>query len=304
MMKKAIVTGANGLVGGSVVRYLVSNGIDVLCLGRQHLTPAKVNEIFEEGVKYIQLGMENIAELPDKIDRINWRAGHDCVFYNFAWSGIKNLTDGSFEDQLRNAISSSLAVKAAKNIGCSKFINSGTLEETYAEWHMDKGASYSSTQGNYAIAKLASRDMCAMTAYLDKIDYIHSRLSVPLSPNLSGGGYISKTLKKIADNDNYDPPKNDQLYDITSTHDVAQAYYLIGLHGKNKADYFIGSGRPINLIDYFQQFEHSILCLPIEEKDYSSIYSSVFFNIEPLCADTGFVASTNRFDLLEVEKTI
>ena len=56
MMKKAIVTGANGLVGGSVVRYLVSNGIDVLCLGRQHLTPAQVNEIFEEGVKYIQLG--------------------------------------------------------------------------------------------------------------------------------------------------------------------------------------------------------------------------------------------------------
>ena len=303
-MKKAIITGGSGLVGRSLAKYLRSNGIDVLCLGRKHLGPNDVDQLFGKDVSYIQLAMEDIAELSDKISNISWEVGDECIFYHFAWSGDKKLVDGSFEDQFRNATFSSLAVKEAKRIGCSKFINSGTLEETYAEWFIEHGLPYSSAQGNYAIAKLASRDMCAMTAYLDKLDYIHTRLSVPLSPDLSVGGYISKTLKKIANKESYDPPKNEQLYDITFTDDVAKAYYLIGMHGNNKADYFIGSGRPTTLSDYFQQFETATISLAIEEKDYSSHYSSVFFNTESLCADTGFIASTNRFDLFVVEESI
>jgi len=299
-MKKAIITGASGLVGRSVVRYLVSNGVDVLCLGRRYLTPAYVNECFGEDVKYIQLSMENITELPDKINHLNWKVGNDCVFYNFAWSGVKNLTDGSFEDQLSNAIHSPFSVRVAKQIGCMKFINSGTIEETYADWHIKNDTPYSSAQDNYAIAKLASRDMCAMVSYLEKIDYTHTRLSVPLSPELSIGGYISKTLKKIADKESYEPPTNDQLFDIILTDDVAEAYYLIGLHGKNKADYFIGSGKPTKLNDYFKQFEQAISGIQIKENNYTS----AFFKTEQLFTDTGFVASSNRFNLLRVKKII
>jgi len=303
-MKKAIITGASGLVGRSVARYLATNGINVLCLGRQHLASEHVNELFGKGVEYIQLEMENITELPEKINHLNWKVDHDCVFYNFAWSGVKNLTDGNFEDQLKNAIFSSLVVKIAKKMGCLKFINSGTLEETYAEWHLKNNLPYSSAQGDYAIAKLATRDMCAMVAYLEKIDYVHTRLSVPLSPDLSIGGYIPKTLKKIVDKKNYEPPKNDQLFDIIFTHDVAEAYYLIGLHGKNKADYFIGSGKPTKLIDYFKQFKQATMGITIEEKDYSSIYSSEFFNTDDLRNDTGFISTTNQFNLLVPKKTI
>ncbi len=296
-MKKAIITGSSGLVGRSLAKYLSSNGIDVLCLGRKHLAQKDVEQLFGKEVRYIQLAMEDITELSKKISNVNWEAGDGCIFYHLAWSGDKKLVDGSFEDQFRNATFSSLAVKEAKRIGCSKFINSGTLEETYAEWHIEHGLPYLSPQDNYAIAKLASRDMCTMTAYLEKLDYIHTRLSVPLSPDLSVGGYIPQTLKKIANKESYDPPKNQQLYDVIFTSDVAKAYYLIGLHGNNKADYFIGSGKPTTLSDYFQQFETATKSMTIDEKDYSSHYSSVFFNTDLLHADTGFIASTNRFNL-------
>ena len=303
-MKKAIITGSSGLVGRSVARYLVTNGIKVLCIGRKHLASDYVKTLFPEGVEYIQLEMENLIELPDKINHLNWEIDNDCVFYNFAWSGNNNLTDGNFEDQLKNATFSSLAVKIAKKIGCLKFINSGTLEETYAEWNMKHNLPYTSAQGNYAIAKLAARDMCAIVAYLEKIDYIHTRLSVPISPDLSIGGYIPKTLKKIVDKKNYEPPKNDQLFDIILTDDVAEAYYLIGLNGKNKADYFIGSGKPIKLIDYFKQFEQAIMGKRIERKKYSSIYSTKFFNTDALHQDTGFISKTDRLNFLSKENTI
>jgi len=121
---------------------------------------------------------------------------------------------------------------------------------------------------------------------------------------LSVGGYISRTLKKIVGKESYVSPSNNQLYDIISTDDVSQAYYLIGLHGRNKADYFIGSGSPTTLNDYFEQVKQVALGLPVDEKDYSAIYSLVFFNTESLFTDTGFIASTNRFDLFRVENTI
>lgn len=296
-MKKAIITGGSGLVGHSLAKYLRSNGIDVLCLGRKHLVQNDVDQLFGKDVSYIQLAMEDITELSRKISNISWEVGDECIFYHLAWSGDKKLVDGDFEDQFRNATFSSLAVKEAKKLGCSKFINSGTVEETYAEWHMTNGAPFTSSQQNYAIAKLASRDMCSMVAYLDKIDYVHTRLSVPLSPDLSIGGYIPQTLKRIVDKDSYKTPSNSQLYDITPIHDVAQAYHLLGMHGKNKADYFVGSGRSTKLVDYFQNVERTIAGLPIEQKDYSDIYSSEFFDNTLLCADTDFVPSANSYDL-------
>jgi nucleoside-diphosphate-sugar epimerase len=299
MFSKAIITGATGLVGRYVARCLVKNDVDVLCIGRNNLSQTDVDKIFGKGVTYLQLDMMDIVQLSKAIDNINWQPGHNCVFYHFAWSGAQKLTDGSAEDQLKNVTFSSTAIKAAKNIGCSKFINSGTIEETYAEWHLNKKSKFKSPQANYAIAKLASRDMCLMTAYLEKIDYIHTRLSVPLSPDLSIGGYIPQTLKKIITGENYNSPKNEQLFDMVSTEDIALAYYLLGSKGVNKSDYYIGCGKPTTLKDYFSQFEKYIRGLSLEEGDYSDIFSSYFFKTELLHKDTNFVSSYNQYNFFE-----
>jgi nucleoside-diphosphate-sugar epimerase len=304
-MKKAIVSGSSGLIGRSVVNYLVDNDIDVLCLGRKNLTQDDINNYFGKRVRYIQLDMKNIEKLPYIINKLNWEVGDECLFYNFAWSGVNRLTDGTLEDQLKNAIASSLAVKSAKKIGCIKFINSGSVEENYSEWYLDNGLSHLSTQSDYAIAKLASRDMCSIVSYLQKIDYIHTRLSVPLSPDLSKGGYVSKTLKKIINKkkENYETPKNNQLYDIISTHDVAKAYYLIGLHGRNKADYFIGSGKPSTLNNYFENIKLAVSGMTVKKPEAPSSDFLNFFNTKNLHSDTGFYASSYLLDLVREEKT-
>tara|TARA_B110000444_G_scaffold178451_1_gene167156 strand:+ start:2769 stop:3668 length:900 start_codon:yes stop_codon:yes gene_type:complete len=298
-MYKAIITGGTGLVGQSVARQLVNNNVDVLCIGRSNLSESDIHKIFGKSVTYLQLDMKNISELNKIIDKINWNPEKKCVFYNFAWSGDQRLTDGSMEDQLENVTLTSSAIKVAKTIGCSKFINCGTIEETYAEWHLNNHSKFNSSQSNYAIAKLASRDMSLMTAYLEKIDYIHTRLSVPISPNLSIGGYIPQTLKKIIDKEHYDAPNNPQLFDIISTKDVALAYYLLGLKGKNKSDYYIGCGNPVVLKDYFVQFDRYIKGLSLKERDYSETPPSAFFKTNILNSDTNFIPSYNRYNFFE-----
>ena len=88
------------------------------------------------------------------------------------------LTDGSFDDQLSNVVNSANAVKCAKLMGCSKFVNCGSLQETFIEDFVDQhNNEFKLEQINYSSAKLASWKICNITSYLEKIDYVHTRLS-------------------------------------------------------------------------------------------------------------------------------
>lgn len=298
-MKTAIVTGATGLVGKAVVGNLVQAGVEVLCVGRRTFKYTEAREYFECEVSYLCLEMSDVELLPAEIEKLGWFAGEDSVFYHFAWSGDKKLTDGSFEEQIKNVTYATNALKAAKKIGCVKFINSGTVEETHAQRHIErKTTSYLPSQLNYTIAKLASRDMCRMVAYLEKIDYVHTRLSVPLRPDLSEGNYIAKTLKEITQGRSYQEPKNKQLFDVILIDDVARAYVLIGKHGRNKADYFIGTADPTTLSDYFEDYERLLRGLKVNRRDKKHTEEDRgLFDISELSKDAGFEPVAGRFDL-------
>lgn len=305
-MKKAIITGATGLVGSTVARHLSASGMAVLCLGRQHLDKENALHLFGANATYLQLAMEDILLLGKQMEYLDWSGGDDCVFFHFAWGGDQGLTDGGFAVQLNNAILSANVVRAAKAAGCIKFVNAGTLEETYAEQYLASGATeaYHSPQTDYALTKLASRDLCKMVAYMEKIDYVHTRLSVPLAPDLSQGSYVAQTLKKIAENKPYSPPTNKNLFDIICTDDVARAYQMVGKHGRNKADYFIGTSRPATLTDYFDCFVQAVngagkCTLRTQDTDHAGIFST-----KALCRDTGFVATIKFEDLIQRLKAL
>ena len=292
-MDKAIITGATGLVGMSVAKYLSSLGVKLLCLGRQNLSEQDCKKYFGQGSIYISLAMKNIALLPENLKTIGWSSHEGVVFYNFAWSGNIGLTDGTFNDQLQNAVWSAEAVKVARVIGCSKFINSGSMEESFIDsfTKSKNKKKYESAQTNYGLAKLASRDMCKVVAYTKQLDYIHTRISAPLDSSLSKGTYITSVIKKILNGEQYEAPQSNSLYDLVLLDDVARAYYLIGQKGLNKEDYFIGRGRPATLKQHFESF-NQLIRGQCDNENYSCEKNQVqIFDIEPLKRDTGFVAS-------------
>ena len=43
-MKKAIITGATGLIGSAFSKYLVSKNLEVLCIGRKQLTHLEIKK--------------------------------------------------------------------------------------------------------------------------------------------------------------------------------------------------------------------------------------------------------------------
>ncbi len=297
-MKKAIVFGANGYIGASVVNKLLENKVEVLAVSRQ--SEYHFFQKFTERslLTHLNLNSSEIFSLPMKIKEINWAVGESCVFYNFSWSGIEKLMDGTIENQLSNVAFISNSVKIASQLGCIKFINSGSIEETLAEVYLQNNwnsISYTLNNSNYAVSKIAARNMCKLLGYLNKIDYVHTRLSAPIDENLSGTSYIVSVFNKILNGNEYDIPINSSLFDLIDLEDVANAYYLLGHYGKNKSDYFIGSGRPQKLVDYFEFFKNRMNNRETPLRNYDHI----FFNSDLLFQDTGLDLSNSFNNLVD-----
>lgn len=306
-MKSAIVTGAAGFVGSAVVNKLLSENINVIALGRTPLNNiGHMLNVNSRRLTYIQLDLVNINRLLSILRSMEINTLEECVFYHFAWSGNNSLADGTVEDQIRNSIFTANAVKIAKTLGCDKFVNVGTIEETFLEKYLVndwQNKPYHSNLSIYGVAKLASRDMGRLVAYLDKIDYIHTRFSVLIDPSLKNKGYIPETLNKILKGESFIPPRNHQLFDFLPVDEGAKAFYLIGEKGVNKSDYFIGSGSPKTLTEYFHQFMAELDDKPTESTSSSVpenlILTKSDFSINSLKKDTGFIPQKTNNDIFK-----
>ena len=298
-MKKAIVFGANGFVGKRVVRKLLSEKIEVLAISRQ-ASNHYLKQFNEMGsLNHVSLDLKEVFSLPVELENLHWTIGEECVFYNFCWEGGNRLMDGGIEEQLSNVILLSNAIIVASKLGCSKYIDSGSIEETFAELYLKsewRDKSFSTSNGNYAVSKLATRDMSNLLGYLNQIDYIHTRFSACVDKELAGQGYISQVFRSILFGDaSFETPSNDNLFDIVDIDDLSNAYFLLGIYGKNKADYFIGSGTPQKLKDYFEIFAKYLTGADVQLKEYNDCES---FNSDLLIRDTGLDLKNSFRNLL------
>jgi UDP-glucose 4-epimerase len=290
-MRSAIVTGATGMIGMSVARYLASKGVNTIALGRNlsNIDPAIFN--FNTRLKYFEISMEEIHNLEKLIKQISWST-EDCVFFNFAWRGNKNISDGTLNEQMKNVLHTANAVKVAKKIGCTKFVNCGSLQETFAEQILlGSGFNEKLSQMNYTIAKITARDVALIESYTNKLDYVHTRISVPLSLDLNKESYIQLCLKKILNGAAISEPLNTSIFDFIRLEEVAQAYFLVGESGVNKADYYIGSKTPSTLSHYFSNFKKYVQkkqLSPYERLDESHLK---LFSTSQIEIDTKFVPS-------------
>jgi len=257
-MDRAIIFGATSYVARKVVSSLLVEGISILAIGRRSLADAKKVLVQDSNlIQYLQLDINSASELLKDKKWKDWASAGETVMYNFVWSGIKRLTDGDFRDQLKNVAEAVNLIKIAKELGCIKYINSGSQEECLLESKLNQSwqrEAYFANSVYYAGAKLINRDMLTLMAYLEGIDFVNTRFSVVVDSGLSGEGFVAKSLRKVIRGESLEPILNNQLYEIVDLDELAMAYVAIGYKGKNKSDYYIGLGKPAKLSQFFHKF--------------------------------------------------
>lgn len=286
-MKKAIVTGANGFVGSALVRELIANQVEVIALDQDGC-----NNNIPSGAKFVPHDLTNSRLLVDLI------ADRDIdVFYHFAWAGSAGAARADVSLQLQNALWTVDCLRAAKEIGCRKFVCAGSIME-----HETISASYH--QGNkpglgyiYGSGKLVAHTMCMSVAADIGIDLIWAKITNAYGAGELSPRFVNTTIRKIINHEPLQFTSGTQNYDFVYITDVARAFYLLGENGRPFCHYLIGSSNAKPLREFVLEMKASIA----PEQDF--VFGDVPFTGTNLpienfdCSiteqDTGFRASVS-----------
>ena len=175
---KAIVLGASGYLGKALVKALVTEQIPVIALTRKDQQISDfgldcgLDNDAHNNLTFVKIDADNILDLVNNKEVIDFAKDGDSVFYNLVWKGDKRLRDGSLSDQFKNVTRASNAVITAAKLGASKFVHVSTQDEVlYADFLKHcKDRTFNENDMPYASAKLAAKQMCLIEAYINKID--------------------------------------------------------------------------------------------------------------------------------------
>lgn len=295
-MKKAIVTGATGFIGSTFVEYLINNDIKVLALGRKEMN--EISDVRRRKIKnadYLKLNMNKISLLGESMMEMGWEVGDGCVFFNLAWGGESGLSDLNVAAQMKNVVWSASALEVASKIGCSRFIQVGTMEEAFTQRYLDLDH-HKDTQYNrhviYSVAKIVAKYALKMKANQLRMDFIYVLHSHIMGPDDDKNSFLQVTLQKLIRGDELIFSTGEQYFDVTSASDCSQGYYRICQTGRPGEEYWVGSGDPRQLREYVERMYNlypSGAEMQFGKMPYNDIVlEKEVFSIANLVNDTGY----------------
>lgn len=243
-MKKAIVTGATGFVGGWLVKELVSQGVKVIAVVRSEESDIKALQQ-NDNIRIVVCPLEEINTLPLRI------LDEDIdVFYHFAWAGTSGMNRADIKLQLSNVTATCDAVKAASEVGCLKFVNAGSIMEYEAMQYIPADGTKPGLSNIYSTSKQAADFMAKTLAVSLKISYVNAIISNIYGAGEKSARLINTTIRKFLSKERTTFTHGEQLYDFIYVSDAARAFFLLGKSGKAYTSYYIGNPIPQPLKDF------------------------------------------------------
>ena len=249
-MESAVVTGANGFVGGALVRDLLVNGIEVYAAvhggNRSNLEDAK-------GLHVIDFDVTDASGLLGKIPR-----GACDTFYDFAWDGSAGQKRADVGLQLDNARWTVDALRVSKELGCRRFLHAGSImeHETMAAGYKDgncPGQGYI-----YGCGKVAAHIMCMAVAAQIDTELVWPEITNAYGPGERSPRLVNTTIRKCIDGVSPQFTAGTQNYDFVYIDDAARAFRLIGEKGMPFTEYLIGSSTARPLREFLIEMHDAI----------------------------------------------
>lgn len=284
-MRKAVITGATGMIGVALIRRLTKEGCTVYAVVRPN-SRRLGNIPKQDNVHIIECDLKNIRELNNLIDE-------KCdLFFHFAWDGTYGEERNNMDVQIDNIQSAVNAAEAAKNLGCMVFVGAGSQAE-YGRCN-EKIAPSSKTHPDtgYGIAKLCAGQMTRVVCQKYGIKHIWCRILSVYGPYDGNQTMVMSGIQQMFNGKKPSYTKGEQLWDYLYCDDAANAFYLAATRGLDGSVYCIGSGQTRELKDYIYAIRDAVnpnMEVGIGEIPYFE--NQVMYlcaDISSLTADTGF----------------
>lgn len=283
-MDKVIITGADGFVGSYTVAHFLKEGKTVLALD-MGADPKRLENL--PNLTYMQCDITDIEGMLSKIP-------HDVydTFIHFAWAGSAGEERIDYNLQMQNALNTVECVKAAKQLGCQRFVCAGSIMEYEVEAAIHSQGSHPGMGYIYGMGKHIAHCLCKSVAANIGIDLLW-----PMITNAYGVGelsprFVNTTLRKIINGEPLQFTAATQNYDFVYVSDVAKAFYLVAENGKPFCEYMIGSGDAKPLKQFIYEMVES--CGPESKPLFGDVLFTgtnmplSTFSIDSIKEDCGF----------------
>ena len=279
-MNRVIITGADGFVGSYTVQHFLSQGVEVLALD-MGAEPKRLQAC--HSLKYMQCDIANTEAMLQKI-----KHNYYDTFIHFAWAGSAGAARVDYNLQMQNALNTVECMKAAKELGCTRFVCAGSIMEYEVEAAIHAQGSNPGMGYIYGMGKHIAHCMCKSVAVNIGIELVW-----PMITNAYGVGelsprFVNTTLRKIINGEPLQFTAATQNYDFVYVTDVAKAFYLIAKNGKPFCEYMIGSGNARPLKDFILEMQKE--CAP----DATPLFGDIPF--------TGTNMPLSTFGITDTEK--
>lgn len=297
--KRAILTGATGMIGIALIQYCIQQDTEVYALCRRGSN--KVSRIPAHPLVHI---VECNLDEMNKVGKDQIPPGN--MFFHFGWESTIGDGRNNTTLQLKNVQYTLDAVALASRLGCEVFIGAGSQAEygRYEGKLDNKVPTFPET--GYGIAKLCAGQMSRIECNKLGIRHIWTRILSVYGPNDSEKTMVSSTIQKLLTGIRPSFTACEQKWDYLYCSDAARALYLLAHSGVNNKVYCIGSGHAQELKDYVYTIrdlvapyaELGIGDIPYGEKQVMYLCA----DISALTEDTGFMPEVPFED--GIERTI
>ncbi len=288
-MQKVIITGADGFVGSYTTEYFINQGCEVLALDISD-TPNRLKA--NANLTYKKCDIFDIEALLNLVSK-----DYYDTFVHFAWQGSAGPSRVDYNLQMKNALNTVECMKAAKTLGCKRFVCAGSIMEYEVEAAVHSQGNKPGMGYIYGMGKHIAHCMCKSVAADIGIELLW-----PMITNAYGVGelsprFVNTTLRKIINGEPLEFTSGTQNYDFVYVTDVAKAFYLIAKNGTPFCEYMIGSGNAKPLREFI--IEMITECAPDAKPLFGDIPFSgtnmpiETFSIENTKNDCGFTADVS-----------
>jgi len=290
-IKRAVITGATGMIGVALSEYLLKQGIEVTALVRKG--SKKTERLFKHpGLQKVELDLTELSE-EEALLASGVLGKQQDIFFHLGWEGTFGDCRNDMYLQNNNIRYTLDAVRLAHRLECKIFVGAGSQAEYGRTEETLSASTPTFPENGYGIAKLAAGQMSRILCQSLGMRHEWARILSIYGPYDTENTMVMSAIRKISEKQVPEFSKGEQLWDYLYVKDAVRALYLIGENGRDGMIYPIGSGTSRHLSEYIFAIRDSM------DKEAKVLLGAIPYSnnqVMHLCADiseltrdTGFV---------------
>lgn len=290
-MKRAVITGATGMLGATLARQLIRDGIGVLAIVRPG-SSKRANLPDSPLVRVAECPLAGLSRMEAD--------GEVCdAFFHFAWDGTYGDSRNDALLQEANVRATLDAVALAARLGCRTFVGAGSQAEygiAPLSCPLTPDTPVRPLTG-YGMAKLAAGSLGRLYARQLGIRFVWARILSVYGPMDNPYTLTMSAIRKRLSGEVTHFTAGGQIWDFLFSEDAAWALRLMSEKGLDGATYVLGSGQETRLKDAIEAVCHQVNpALPSGIGDIPYPPGQVMYlcaDISDLTRDTGFLPAVS-----------